>query len=929
MFHIMLQKLLHKKWMMLCMVLGNVLLIAIACAYPMFRDASLTRMLKDEFVSYEKRTNKDSSVISITGKLRKKGNTKGYEWSKDKAENLLNDMQLDGGLLLKYNYLQTTSATPTVMRESSLKDGRYTLCSMDGLQDNIELISGDMFSGEIIDGDTIEVMVTINCFVRMELLVGEELEFKYIKLPNGNPLKVKVCGVFAPLEEAADYWQKDVNLLSSDFFVMDTLYNEIFLDNPLDYDQNTTWYIGFDYTTLTYDKVDKLLGDTYMLLDESSEYGEVERPAYLKFLENYLVNEKKIQATLIILQVPVLVLLLAFIYMISGQMYSMEQNEISVMMSRGASKGQILSLYLMQSVLVSAIGCVIGLPLGALLCRALGSASAFLEFSGRRALSVTITPGVLIYMAGAAVLSVLMGVLPSVIGSRGSIVKTLASRARNKTPLWQKLFLDVIFLGVSIYGYYNFSRHKDALEASVLAGESLDPLLYLSSSLFILGAAMLMLRLIPLLVRLINRIGERTWPAFVYASFCEIIRSVKKQYFIMIFLILTASLGIFNTTVARTIASNNERNLEYKAGADIVLKETWANNKYIVAMDSDIPLVYTEPDFGKYEMLSCVDKAARVYEDDMATFKGDYIKVMGINTKEFGEATALPANLLEKHYYDYLNAMSYETNLILASSSFRDVLEYGVGDSITYKLSGEEVTGVIADFVEYFPGFENQITAYNADGTVYKKTQYLIVAHLSELQGAIGVKPYKVWIKLKDGANADELYDYIRDNGIKVSEFEDLSLEIEDMKSDTLFQGTNGILTLSFMVILVLCFIGYLIYWTLTISSRELLLGVLRAMGMSKNEVFGMLIIEQFFSAIIPLACGAGIGILSSKLFVPLIQIAYCGGNMILPLKLVTLPGDMIRMFVIIIVMILACFIVLARQVSGLKISQALKLGED
>ena len=149
------------------------------------------------------------------------------------------------------------------------------------------------------------------------------------------------------------------------------------------------------------------------------------------------------------------------------------------------------------------------------------------------------------------------------------------------------------------------------------------------------------------------------------------------------------------------------------------------------------------------------------------------------------------------------------------------------------------------------------------------------------------------------------------------------------MKSDTLFQGTNGILTLSFMVILVLCFIGYLIYWTLTISSRELLLGVLRAMGMSKNEVFGMLINEQIFSAVLPLLCGAGIGVAASRLFAPLIQIAYCASDMVLPLKLVTLPEDMIRMFVIIFVMIAVCFIILARQVSALKISQALKLGED
>lgn len=925
----MLQKLLHKKWICFSLILGNILLIAIACAYPMFREASLSRMLRDEFASYEEKNNKDSTVISITGKIQKKGDTSAYDTARNKAENLMEEMDLKGRTLLKYNHLQSTSATPTQMRESSIKDGRYTICGFEDFENNISVISGEMYSDEVIGDDTIEAMVTIGCFVRMELLVGEELEFKYVILPNGKPLKVRISGVFAPSEESADYWQIDPDSLDSELLISNKLYEEIFLKNTTAYNQNTTWYLGFDYKELTYRDVGKLLDDTYTLLEGSGEYAEIERPAYLFFLENYLVNEKKISATLIILQIPVLVLLCAFIYMISGQMYNMEQSEISVMMSRGASKGQILSLYLMQSLLVTGIGCALGLPLGALLCRALGSASAFLEFEGRRYLPVSISPSVIIYMAGAALISILMGVLPSVIGSRGSIVKTMSGRARSKTPFWQKIFLDVILLAVSMYGYYNFSGRKEALEASVLMGEALDPLLYLSSSLFILGAAMLMLRLIPLLVKLVYRIGLKRWNPMFYASFSEIIRSAKKQYFIMIFLVLTASLGIFNTTVARTIEENNIRNLEYLSGADIVLKEAWANNKYAAAMDADIPIVYTEPDFAKYVMLPGVNKTARVYVEEKASAKGQTVKVMGINTKEFGEATTLPENLLDKHYYDYLNEMSVETDLILCSSSFRDVLGYSIGDKVSYKVSGVEMSGIIADFVDYFPSFADKTYNYNANGSVFTQENFLIVAHLSEIQNAIGVKPYEVWIDLEDGENGDAVYELIKENNIRISKFEDLSVKTEDMKADTLFQGTNGILTLSFMVILVLCFIGYLIYWTLTIASRELLLGVLRAMGMSKNEVFGMLINEQIFSAIIPLLCGAGIGTLSSRLFAPLIQIAYCASDMVLPLKLVTLPGDMIRMFVIILVMIIICFVILARQVSALKISQALKLGED
>lgn len=45
----------------------------------------------------------------------------------------------------------------------------------------------------------------------------------------------------------------------------------------------------------------------------------------------------------------------------------------------------------------------------------------------------------------------------------------------------------------------------------VLTGETLDPLLYLSSSLFLLGCGLLVLRLQPLLLRIIFRLGKTGW----------------------------------------------------------------------------------------------------------------------------------------------------------------------------------------------------------------------------------------------------------------------------------------------------------------------------------------------------------------------------------------------------------------------------------
>ena len=204
---------------------------------------------------------------------------------------------------------------------------------------------------------------------------------------------------------------------------------------------------------------------------------------------------------------------------------------------------------------------------------------------------------------------------------------------------------------------------------------------------------------------------------------------------------------------------------------------------------------------------------------------------------------------------------------------------------------------------------------------------YLIVANLAPVQQTIGVKPYQVWIQT-DGSS-QFIYDYAKKNNIEYTVFEDVASKLIDVKNDALFQGTNGILTMSFIVILILCCTGFLIYWILSIRQRELLFGVFRAMGMTKKEIIQMLINEQIFSSGVSILIGAGLGVLASTLFVPLVQIFYASTDQAVPLQVVFQAVDMIRLFSVIGIVIVICMVVLGKLISKINISQALKLGED
>ena len=251
-----------------------------------------------------------------------------------------------------------------------------------------------------------------------------------------------------------------------------------------------------------------------------------------------------------------------------------------------------------------------------------------------------------------------------------------------------------------------------------------------------------------------------------------------------------------------------------------------------------------------------------------------------------------------------------------------------LGDTITYTNDeGKEAEGVVYGFVDYFPGYVEETHSLNEQDTLVTTKHFLVVANLAQVQQTFGLRPYQVWLKT-DGSS-QFIYDYAKENNITYTTFEDVSAKLIEVKNDALFQGTNGILTMSFIVILILCCTGFLIYWILSIRQRELLFGVFRAMGMTKNEVIQMLINEQIFSSGVSILIGTAIGLVASKLFVPLVQIFYASTDQAIPLEVVNQPLDMIRLFSIIGIVIVVCMVVLGKLISKINISQALKLGED
>lgn len=944
MLKFIIQKLANKKWLISCLLIGSMLLVAIACCNPMYTSAALQKMLTDELSNQMETTGKYPAVASIHSSLTK-------ERLKNPASKLFTNPETNAETLasmfpIKAKHVITHFKTDEInghleVERPSVGTVKVAINTLSDLDKHISFMYGNLYSDTITDDNTIECIISERMLTSAKIVVGDTIITDNL-LYNGEYVKFKIIGVFKGKESEDSYWVNDPLDYSKDIFVAPNVFKSLFL-NPNAYSASVKdyYYAVFDYQEIKTDIINK-----FVIADNKIRQDCKVNPMYYADFNyedsvvSYRAGKTQVTVTMWIFQIPVLILLCVFIFMVSNQIINIEQNEIAMLKSRGVSKFQLILSYTFQGLLISAVALVIGFPLGYVFCRIFGSTRSFLEFSVLTTIEVHFTLQALLYAIIAAILATIIMTLPVLKYANFSIVEQKVNKKKKKNPLWQKIFLDFILLIISIYGLYTSNKNKNTIFTEIQNGGSLDPIIYFSSTIFILALALILIRIIPLLVNASYAILKKKLGPAAFAGFMQISSNIKTQSFIIIFLVLTLSLGIFNATTARSITENEEIRNKYHVGALITFKELWEDNSATIQAGYLDPseFEYYEPDYSKYTGLSeiaesytkvIVDKNAGLFTDEVIK---NCVTFQGIITDEFGPTCFLPEDSTKFHINYYLNNLAKNPNGAIISRNLAEQKHIGVGDTVSVmrnnKLGNALPTSnfEVVAIVDAWPTYESKIYDKDKNGQDQFLDHYLVVANLSTVQKIYDTEPYEIWAKAK---SSEKFYDYFNNNNIVIDTMYDTYLQAEEIKENPYFQITSGMLTITFIVVLILSVIGFMIYWITSIKSRELIFGIYRAMGLSMTEIRKMLIIEHFFGSIIPMLYGVLIGMLSAVLFVPLILLAYSPTYSTLESLIITNGLDMLRIAVCVIAMLVVCFAVISKILSSMKIAQALKLGED
>lgn len=943
------------RWKVLSLLIGLILAISISFSIPVYSNAILQRILIKTMEETQISTGEYPGYVSLD--YRPAGVKKNFDNITANIEEQFAKMEAEmpadvlvSGKMLKFEMFRRQ--IPETKKYDNL-----VLTYLKDLESHVHLLSGRMFDPSRSDG-VVEVVVSNRKMVKSLLTMDQVYEYESLYTDEADdPLKIMIVGVIEPDDPSDLFWHESFDDITGAMFVAQDFFLQKMADD-MTYARHVTqfsYYTALDYHTIRTDQaalVPQIYNETRETLNQSLPKNLLNLPI-TESIEAFLADSETVNSSMYILTVPIFILLGFYIIMVSRLKLESEQTEISVMQSRGASRWYILCLYLIESLILMAVAVVFGPLLGRLLCSVIGASNGFLEFVNRKALDFRIVPEAYTAVAATALLFIVITMVPAFLSAGVNIVQSKRAKHKKKIPFYHKYFLDILLLAVGCYGFYTMETERRAvaemLEEGTVQQTSTDLLTYLSCTLFALGAGMLFLRVYPLLVKLIFRIGRRIWPSWAYAAVSRVARNRDSSY-IMLFLIVTIAVGIFNTDAAQSINSHIEKNVRATAGADLEYWPVWKmydlNGNQVrgtVEPGTSLVKIYDEGELVQtikvtyYELLTQsfegfpeIDSIARVYQEDSITVRGNSstmqnISAMYIDPYEFGTVAFSTANMNTYHLNEYLNIMSVYEDAVVVSNNIMEQLELKPGDSLLINNGTGAIECTIIAGVDSWPGYEKY---YETDSGKVRETSF-VVGNLSKIFFETEVRPYCFWIKRAEGYSDLDVYNALEQSEFGVRSLESADLSIVEQKNMPILQGTNGLLSVSFLSALVICALGFMNYWLISIKSRTLQFGISRALGMSKAGIFKMLLCEQILVSGVAAVAGVFIGKIGSTMFVPILASHYTSVEDIVPFKVVATQADLVRICVIIGAMLVICIGILATMVIRQKIDRAIKLGDE
>jgi putative ABC transport system permease protein len=816
------------------------------------------------------------------------------------------------------------------------------LAFLSGVFDHVQLIEGSLPQPADASGSPPQVLVSLDLANNLDLQVGQTYAL-YTPASGATPAyrqDVVISGIWTPANPDDDFWA----LYPADSFEKKLLAREdswwsatAGLAAPLD---EAAWRLALDGSRVSSSAVSGLLARIDATQNRANAllaHTDLETsPA--PALRQYRQDTAALTGSLFAFSVPVLGLVLFFLALVAGLFVRSQRSEIAVLRSRGAPRTWILAVYFIEWSILGLAALVLGLPAGLGLAGLMGRTRSFLDFSNL----VVFSPHLSFQEVWVGLLAVLLGIafclLPVWQSGRDTIISYKQERARaRRAPSWQRFYLDFVCILPALYGLYTL-RAQGRLAILGRAIGSADPyqnpLLFLLPALLITGLSLLVLRALPALLVGLAALAARLPGAVPVLVLRQFARSGSAYQGVLLLITLTLGLAAFASSMAASLDTTLSDGISYQVGADLNLAE---GGEFI----SDTPVTADAPGgqasaadqsglwnfipVSDHLSLPGVQAAARVGQYNTSLNSGGRSasgQVLGIDRADFASVAFFRDDFAGEPLNALMNRLASSPDAVLVDAATWQRFNLNTGDTLDLLVtpsSGDPATisftvaGAFTRFPTWNPDQDGALFVTNLD-------------YLFETWG--GLQPYAVWLRTAPNADTQAILDGINQMGVSVVRAQDARAEIDTALDLPGRQGVLGMLSVGFLASAGLTVLGFFLYALFSFRERFIQLGVLRAIGLSVEQMRSGLTAELACLTLTGILAGTLVGVLAARGFIPYLPVSSGAGADLLPHISRIAWGELALVYALFGVTLLAGAAGLVLSLRKMKIFQAIKLGE-
>ena len=447
----------------------------------------------------------------------------------------------------------------------------------DGIQQHSRLIDG---SWPAPNAEWVEVAISDATARALQLTVGDELMLAS-RLPPNRTVTAVVTATYGVADPDAPFWQDDELALNGVVYGESTItFGPLIVEREVFFNELTTrplaasWVALPDWSRFELRDLDGTRAAASQLpaqlaadLPQGSQpTTQTNLPFLLTELDRALLAARS-GVYIVTIQ---LALLSIYALLLAAQLLSGQRRvETALLQARGTGLRRQAGLALREAMLLVVPAIVAAPWVAAASLRLLNRIGPLAQ------LEISIEPRVSAEsyqaagIAGLGCLIALIGM--TLLASRApGDARATRGRALFASP-WTRAGIDLALLAVAALGFFQLHRYGAPLTETVQGRLAIDPLLVAAPALGALAGAIIALRLIPLLGRLIERRANARPGMLPALSAWQFARRAGHYTRSALLLILALSIGIFAVSYTRTWADSHRDQANYQVGADIAV----------------------------------------------------------------------------------------------------------------------------------------------------------------------------------------------------------------------------------------------------------------------------------------------------------------------------------------------------------------------